>query len=210
MNSRPHPLRMLWPLLACAFLLGGCLTPTASTLHTLQPLRQQPLGSGFADFKEIVLLMPVQLAPHLQGRGLLNRQPTGASTASATHLWAGPLDQQIGQQIVAALKDFLTTDNVALYPGPRFAAIRYQLEVEMSEFSGNGGAFTTVAVWTLSDAVGKTILHRKTFRQDQPIDKPDYSGYVASASQAVADLSKEMAQALLAARRSQPEPPIRP
>lgn len=210
MNSRPHPSRMLWSLLASAFLLGGCLAPTASTLHALQPLRQQPLGSEFADFKEIVLVMPVQLAPHLQGRGLLNRQPTGASTASATHLWAGPLDQQIGQQIVAALKDFLATDNVALYPGPRFAAVRYQLEVEMSEFSAIDGAFVTTAIWTLSDAAGKTMLHRKTFRQTQPIDKPDYSGYVASASQAVADLGKDIAQALLAARRSQPEPQVRP
>lgn len=205
-----HPSRILWPLLACAFLLGGCLTPTASTLYTLQPLRQPPLGAEFADFKEIVLLMPVQLAPQLQGRGLLNRQSSGASTASTTHLWAGPLDQQIGQQIVAALKDFLASDNIALYPGPRFATIRYQLEVEMSEFSGNGDTFSTIAVWTLSDAISKTILHRKTFRQTQPIDKPDYSGYVASASQAVANLSKEMAQALLAARRSQPEPPVRP
>jgi len=104
----------------------------------------------------------------------------------------------------------LGTDNVAVYPGPRFGVIRFQLEVEMNEFSGNGGSFTTTAVYTLSDTTNKAIVERKTFRQTRPIDKPDYSGYVTSASQAIADLSKEAATALLAARRSQPTLPVRP
>ena len=50
----------------------------------------------------------------------------------------------------------------------------------------------------------KTILIRKTFRQTRIIDKPDYSGYVANASQAIADLSYVAASSLLAAHRSQP------
>jgi len=200
-------LRRLWLPLACALLLGGCLaTTTTNTLYALQPIRQQPLGREFNNFEEIILLMPVQLAPHLQGRGLISQKASGEARTSATHLWAGPLEQQIAQQIVANLKDALATDNVAAYPGPRFGAVRYQLEIEMNEFSGNGQSFTTTAVYTLSDAADKTILTRKTFRQTRPIDKPAYSGYVASASEAIADLSTETATALLAARRSQPAP----
>ena len=211
MNFRLPTVRTQWLLLACVFLLSGCIAPTTTnSLYTLQPIRQQPLGHEFSDFKEIILLMPVQLAPHLQGRGLINQRTSGEASTSASHLWAGPLDQQIGQQIVANLKDSLATDNVAVYPGPRFGVIRYQLEVEMNEFTGNDGSFTTIAVYTLSDAVGKNILQRKTFRQTRPIDKPDYSGYVTSASQAIADLSKEAATVLLAARRSQPSIPVRP
>ena len=154
--------------------------------------------------------MPVQLAPHLQVRGLLNQQAPGEARASATHLWAGPLDQQVSQQIVAGLKDLLATEHIAAFPGPRFGAIRYQIEVELNEFSGNGQEFTTTAVYTISDAAAKTILSRKTFRQTRPIDKSEHSSYVASASQAIADLSKEIADALLIARRTQPEPRNRP
>jgi hypothetical protein len=211
MNFRLPAVCTQWSLLVCALLLSACLAPTTTnSLYTLQPIRQQPLGHEFSDFKEIILLMPVQLAPHLQGRGLINQRSSGEASASANHLWAGPLDQQIGQQIVANLKDLLATDNVAVYPGPRFGDLRYQLEVEMNEFSGNDGSFTTTAVYTLSDTTNKAILQRKTFRQTQPIDKRDYSGYVTSASQAIADLSKEAATALLAARRSQPTLPVRP
>jgi len=211
MNNRLIVLGKQWPLLVCALLLSACLAPTATnTLYTLQPVRQQPLGGAFNDFKEIILLMPVQLAPHLQGRGLISQRSGGEARTSANHLWAGPLDQQIGQQIVSNLKDLLATDNIALYPGPRFGSVRYQLEVEMSEFSGNGRSFTTIAVCTVSDSVHKAIVSRKTFRQTRDIDNPDYSGYVTSASQALADLSKETAAVLLAARRSQPLPSTHP
>jgi len=204
MNSRRLCPRSLCLAALCAFLLSACLTPTTSTLHTLHPVHQQPLARDFSGFSGMILLMPVRLAPHLQGRGLIDKQPDGATRASVTHLWAGPLDEQIGQQMVGALKDLLATDNIGLYPGPRFGAVRYQLEVEMNEFSGDGRTFATVAVYTVSDSVAKTILTRKTFRQAQTIDKPDYSGYVAQASQAIADLSKEAAAALLTAHRSRP------
>ncbi|MCL2789100.1 MAG: PqiC family protein [Desulfobulbus sp.] len=203
MNSHDLCPRSLCLAALCALLLSACLTP-ATTLHTLQPVRQQPLRQDFANFSALILLMPVQLAPHLQARGLIDRLPDGAAHTSTTHLWAGPLDEQIGQQMVNDLRDLLATDHIGLYPGPRFGDIRYQLEVEMSEFSGDGHAFTIVAVYTISDSAAKTILTRKAFRQTRTIATPDYSGYVASASQAIADLSKETASALLAAHRSQP------
>ena len=203
MNSRlPYP-RFLCLAALCALLLSACMT-ASPTLHTLQPIRQQPLAQDFADSSALILLMPVRLAPQLQRRGLLDRQPNGASRASTTHLWAGPLDEQIGQQVVNNLKDLLATDNVGLYPGPRFGKVRYQLEIEMDEFSGDGHDFTTVAVYTVSDSATRTILARKTFRQTRPLDKADYSGTVANASQALADLSVDAATALLAARRAQP------
>lgn len=200
-----------WPLLLWTLLLSACLGPSnTTTLHTLQPVRQQPLALDWKNVHDLTLLMPVQLAPHLQVRGLLNQQTPGEARASATHLWAGPLEQQVSQQIVAGLKDLLATENIAAFPGPRFGTIRYQIEVELNEFSGNGQQFNTTAVYTLSDAAAKTILARKTFRHTLPIDKPEHSSYVASASQAIADLSTEIAAALLAARRMQPEPQSRP
>jgi len=202
MNIRRLCPRFLRLTALCALLLSACSTP--ATLHTLQPIRQQPLGQDFADFSALILLMPVRLAPQLQGRSLVNGFPDGASRIAATHLWAGPLDEQIGQQMVNNLRDLLATDHIGLYPGPRFGNVRYQLEIEMNEFSGDDHTFTIVAVYTVSDSAARTILTRKTFRQTQDIDKADYSGYVASASQAIADLSRETAAALLAAHRSQP------
>lgn len=203
--------RKPWPLLLVALLLAACLGPSnTTTLHTLQPIRQQPLSTDWEKLPDITLLMPVQVAPHLQVRGLINQVAPGEARASASHLWAGPLEQQISQQIVAGLKDLLGSENIAAFPGPRFGTIFYQIEVELSEFSGNEQLFNTIAVYTISNAVTKTLLSRKTFRQTLPIDTPAYSSTVASASQAIADLSKEIATALLDAHRLQPKPVSHP
>jgi uncharacterized lipoprotein YmbA len=194
-------------LLLCTLLLSACVAgPTANTLYTLQPARQERLGQEFSGFGEMILIMPVRLAPQLQGRGLVNQRSATESKASLNHLWAGPLEQQIAENIVSNLKDFLGTDNVAVYPGPRYGVIRYQVEIEINDFSGFEQSFTTRAVCTLSDAASKTMLYRKSFQQTRHIDKPDYSGYVEHASQAIGDLSKELAAALLATRQSQTIP----
>jgi uncharacterized lipoprotein YmbA len=196
-----------WFLL-CTLMLSACIAgPTANTLHTLQPVQQDRLGGGLAGFDAMILIMPVRLAPQLQGRGLITQRSATESKASANHLWAGPLEQQIAENIAGNLKNLLGTDNVAVYPGPRYGVFRYQLEVEINEFSGLEQSFTTRAVYTLSDTSAKTILSRKTFQQTLPIDKPDYSGYVGTAYQALGDLSKEVAAALLVAQHPQPTAP---
>jgi len=197
----------VWFLL-CTLMLSACIAgPTANTLHTLQPVQQERLGGGLSGFDAMILIMPVRLAPQLQGRGLISQRSATEFKASASHLWAGPLEQQIAENIAGNLKSLLGTDNVAVYPGPRYGVTRYQIEIEINEFSGREQAFTTRAVYTLSDPAVKTILSRKTFQQTLPIDKPDYSGYVSAASKTLGDLSKEMAAALLAAHHPQPTAP---
>lgn len=183
----------LWAL-ALLVSLSGCLAQSKpATLHSLQPPVQQPLTSRPVAIQGLVLLMPIQAAPHLQSRNLLVQRPDGEAQATSGHLWTATLDRQIGQRMTVALQQLLATDNIAQYPGPRYGAIGYQIELEVQEFSGDGHNFTTQATYTISDMARKTILRRKTFHQQRTIDKPDYSGYVASASQALADLSREVA-----------------
>jgi uncharacterized lipoprotein YmbA len=187
------------PWLAVALLLGGCLIPTrTATLYSLQPMHQQPLRPAAAPPAGMILLMPIQVAPHLQGRSLLYLDDSGESRNSAGHIWSATLDRQIGQRMTVQLQDLLATANVALYPGPRFGDIRCQVEIELQEFSGNARLFSSLATYTISDTTAKRILTRKTFRQNRVLDNPDYFGYVTSASQAVADLSREVAITLLA------------
>ena len=198
-------------LLACAVLLSACFAGAKpSTLHSLRPMAQERLGSDFAGWGEMILVMPVRLAPQLQERSLLLRNETGETTASLNHRWAGPLDQEIAETIAVNLKTLLGTDNVGVYPGPRYGLTRYQLEVEMSGFTSDRGIFTLQAVYTISDATAKTMLQRKSVHITQAIDKPDLSGYVEAASRSVDQLSRTMAEALIAVRQSQPVPKNRP
>jgi len=209
MTPRITALPPLGLLLLGALLLSACIgSPTANTLYTLQPARQPPLARDFKDFNEMILILPIRLAPTLQGRGLVRHGSPVESRTAVNHLWAGPLDEQIAATVAADLKELLATANIAVYPGPRFGASRYQVEIEINEFSGPEQAFTLAAVYTLSDSSARAILARKNFQQTRAIDKPDYSGYVETASQALGDLSREVAAALIASRHH-PSPSTR-
>jgi len=199
---------LLLPLLYGVMLtLAGCLASTnPATLYSLQRLNQEPLQVQAAPLQEMILVMPVRVAPHLQGRSLLYQQPTGETRAAATHLWAAALDKQLGQKVTTDLQFLLGSTNVTLFPGPRYATAKYQVEIEVQEFSGGDKIFSTLATYTLSDRFAKTILARKNFRQNRPIDNPGYSGYVASASHAASDLSREIALSLLAVHRPHSTP----
>lgn len=186
-----------WALLFCALVLSACLSgprPVALySLHPLPPNQQQEMTDPSVD---MILVMPVRLAPQLRERGLrIQRSPT-ESVVLSSHLWAGPLDQQVTNIITANLKELMATDNVVAYPGPRFSMPRYQVEIELNEFIGNEHLFTIHAVATISDIDLKTIISRKSFRQTQTVNKRDYTGYVNAASRAIADLSREVATVL--------------
>jgi len=205
MNVRRYS-RCLFHLLVLFFLLlpSACLkSPVPNALYTLHATEEKPLGNEFVNFKDMILVMPVRMAPQLQNRGLLYQHSPNEAKSAANHLWAGPLDQQIAASITANLKILLATDNVAVFPGPRFGKTRYQVEVEIQDFSGDANSFSISAVYTISDNTSYTILQRKSFQQRQINTPAGFSGYAASASSALGALSREVSLALITAHRSQ-------
>nr|WP_320009810.1 PqiC family protein [uncultured Desulfobulbus sp.] len=179
--------------------LAGCLssTPTA-TLYSLQRINQPPLAPGGHGTQEMILVLPVRIAPHLQGRSLLYQQEDGEARAAASHLWSASLDKQLATQLTGQLQQLLATANVSLFPGPRYAQAGYLVELEVEEFSGDGSSFRTLATYTISDRKEKVLRLRKIYQHQSTIDTTGYTGYVHAASYALADLSKEVARSLAA------------
>jgi len=185
-------------LLALVLSLAGCLSSTqTATLYSLQSINQPPIVAEDQRVKEIILVLPVQVAPHLQGRSLLYQQRDGEARAAASHLWSASLDKQLAVHLTSQLQQLLATANVSLFPGPRYAQPAYQVELEVGEFSGDGKKFQTRATYTISDRRKQAICLRKIYQQKSSIDTPEYTGYVHAASRALADLSREIAQSLV-------------
>lgn len=191
----------------CILLLTACFAGNKpATLYTLQPQGPSRPATIQSTIDGLIMVMPVRLAPQLQNRGLMLRSSASSAKASASHLWAGPLDQQIGETVTANLKAMLATDNVATYPGPRYGTTRYQLELEISVFSGDEHSFQLQATYTLSDVSAKRMVLRKSFNKQLETATPDIGGFVDAASRAVSDLSQEAAMALMAQHLNQPHP----
>lgn len=193
----------------CAFFLAACIGRGPEvTLHTLQTDPQPALDNAFAGFSDMILLLPVRLAPQLKGRGLFRRLSANEARASVNHLWAGPLDEQVGEALAGNLRELLATPNIALFPGPRYGVSRYQVEVELNEFSGDDQGFTIGAVYTISDPAARVMLRRADFQTTLPIGRAGFSEAAAAAAQSVTELSRALAGALLAVHHPQP-PPVR-
>lgn len=188
-------------LFLCLLLITGCVGKQVTlNQYTLTRIADQSLGGEtFKETRQVILVGPVALPALLKRTGIVTRpDDTATVKTSDTHLWAGPLEEQIATTVVDELATLLGTSQTAVYPGPRFSMTRYQVELEFHRFDGAmEREFTCDIIWTISDTTARTILVRRDFSSTTAIDRPGYSGYVDSASQAVHMLSKTIAQALL-------------
>ena len=181
--------------LVLALSLSGCVSrPAPTTVYVLEPLPQTRMTQK-TRLPGLVLVMPVRLPPQLRQKSIVVEEAEGPKVLVG-HLWAGPLDEQIGANLAADLQQLLGSADVALYPGPRYSRARYQVETELTRFSGDDRLFTLQGVVTVSDPGERRILSRQSFTRTAPVEGRGYSAYVTAASQTVGALSREIAATL--------------
>ena len=175
--------------------LSGCVSrPAPTTVYMLEPLPQTAASHNLR-LPGLVLVMPVRLPPQLRQKSIVVEEEEGPKVLVG-HLWAGPLDEQIGANLAADLRQLLGSADVALYPGPRYSRARRQVEIELSRFSGDDRLFTLQGVVTISDPGERRILSRKSFTRAAAVAGKGYSAYVTAASETVGALSREIAATL--------------
>ncbi len=190
----------LWLPLIIALLLSGCFNQSPNiSLYLLSPLPpKSTLTTKNGPFNAMTIVMPVRLAPQLNQTGMFVRVTPERSHISTHHLWSAPLEKQITETLSANLSRQLHTASFTIYPGPRFGNFVYSVEVDIQDFSPFGEKFTIQAVWTINSLPQKSILKRAAFSKTLDSPQQDYDGYVKSASDAVSQLSQEIADALRA------------
>lgn len=197
--SQNHPHHLLTGLvLLVGLAVGGCVgKPAPTTVYTLAPLAASPASAAApTPSPGMIMILPVQLPPHLRQQSIVVEEAGTAPRAVLGHLWAGPLDAQISSSLVANLQTLLASPNVALYPGPRYARPRLQVETEIIHFSGDLQHFTLRAVTTISDIQQRHILSRQAFSRTAALGAPSYTAYAQAASETLAALAEELAAVL--------------
>ncbi len=177
--------------------LSGCISkPAPTTVYVLEPLPAGTRAIQTGQEAAMIMVMPVRLPPQLRQNSIVMEERGAAPQVVVGHLWAGPLDEQIGANLVANLQTLLASPNVALYPGPRYSKARYQVETEIIRFSGDSKEFTLRAVTTISDPLERRIISREAFDQTVTIEGMGYGAYVAAASKTLGLLSGNIAASL--------------
>ncbi len=195
-------------IILLVFLVSGCIgKPSPVSNYYLQATAVSSEAARHAgkvklEDREIIALGPVDLPPELDRAGIVVKTGNRAIQVSRTSVWSGPLDELMAVALVRNLSHILQTDQVGIYPGPRYAEIRYQVELEVIEFSGDlETEFICEIIWSLSDNRQSRILARKRYRNREVLQSDDYESYVSAASRSLNGLSEEIAPALVKAAK---------
>jgi len=120
------------------------------------------------------------------------------------NLWASPLQNNISRVVAQNLVVLLGTPHVTLFPQTVSVDAEYHVAIEVQRFdSALGEAAMLDAAWTVRRMKdGKTETGRTTVRE--AVQENGYEAVAAAHSQAVAQLSRDIADAVQALKRLAP------
>ena len=200
LKSRPRARTLLTSLCSIMLWVGlaGCsfLKPAKSTAryYALTPVAATQSGSGSL----AVGLGQVKLPTYLFNTSLAVRKGTNEVEYLDSALWAERLDAGFQRVLAADLAIVLPTDQVRLSAWPR-DDVSAELYVTIEQFDVDaGGQGVLVARWRILSPGGEKILKAGGSRlvREGPPPNAGASGAVATLSGLVADLSRQLAQAL--------------
>ena len=140
-------------------------------------------------------LGPVKLAAYLDRNELVTRVSPTEVTYSTTDRWAEPLATTFAAVLLQDLSVVLDTNHILAYPWAE--RVDYQVEVDVSQFDcDSSGNTRLVARWRVRDVRNDTYLLAKETTVAHSQAPGDNGARVAALSDALRDLSQDIAGAL--------------
>jgi uncharacterized lipoprotein YmbA len=188
--------------LAVAFttlLLAGCGGGSQRVeFYTLNPLTgvQAKINTPTTDQKLSIGVGPVEIPEILDRPQIVTRTGPNKLNINEFHRWAGRLDVNFGQVLAENISLLLATDKVVVYPWQADFKPHYRVELEIRYFEGQWGKDVFLeAIWRVSGQQSQqTPSVQKSVIREALSPEQDYEALVAAHSQAIAQLSREIAK----------------
>jgi uncharacterized lipoprotein YmbA len=189
-------------LLLGAFLtlLGGCGTSGPSRFYLLSLPNEPSAAAQNMDEGPSIEIGPVSLPDYLDRQQIVVRSDRNELRLAEYDRWAEPLKANFTRILAGNLSDMLSTNRVTLFSGTMAMEAAYRVAVDVTSFeAGPDGTVSLDARWVLikNDKAQGHLMHNSCIRK--PIDDvDDFSALVSAKSDALADLSREIAEAIKA------------
>lgn len=200
MRACLHHSKLTLLLLTVAW-LGGCATtsPTVDyyTLTSDTALRAEanpaancrdhPVGIG-----------PVYWPKYLRQPQIVTRTGPNRLAFDEFHRWAGSLEDDFLQALRDDLSYLLQSDRVVNYRTRDRFDSGYRVGLDVQQFDGTPGSTVTLEVlWGIAEQQSNEELVIRNARIEQAVAGEDYEAYVRAKSQAIAELSRQIAGELI-------------
>jgi uncharacterized protein len=179
-------------------IFSGCRSAVSPVkFYTLSSIRAMESQAPQASPRQNVTIGigPAQFPDYLDRPQIVTRSGPNTLKVSEFKRWGGKLDQDFINIFADNLSILLATDRVVIYPWKAQVSPDYRIALDVHQFEGQIGDSVLLNVtWTLQSREGgaealpvtRSIIH-------QPVSGQDYDAMVSAYSQAVAELSREVA-----------------
>jgi uncharacterized lipoprotein YmbA len=181
-----------------AVLLAGCGgSPTPVEFYTLNSLSgmTQQANPADADQNIAIGIGPVNIPKILDRPQIVTRTGPNKIKVDEFHRWAGPLQAGVAQVLAENISLLLATDQVVVYPWEVDFKPHYRIALDIRYFEGQLGENVVLdVVWRVSGQENQKMQAVKRSVIKEPLSATDYEALVAAKSQAIGQLSHEIAQ----------------
>jgi len=192
----------LWLLAVFSLFIAGCL----SSFTTPQPDRTRFYAltataegdAAPASLDDIVLgVGPVRLPGYLDHEEIVTRVAPNRFDVAQNDRWIEPLEEDVSRVLAQNLYTLLKSERIVRFPWPSSRRVTHQLDVEILSFEPTAANEAQLAArWMIVDAATKQPLASKTSVIKRPIQGATKEAAVDALSATLADLSREMAEAI--------------
>jgi uncharacterized lipoprotein YmbA len=186
------------------FVLAGCSfldpKPDPSRFFALTSLpRTAQRAQDAAGANALALgIGPIKFPGYLDRQQLVTRISQNRFAVAENDRWAEPLEENFSRVLSQNLSILLQTDRILASPWQRSQQPIYQVQVEVLRFEPTAEQLVELwGRWSIIDGTKKTVSVRETYLTLPTRDKSTEAS-VAALSEAVADMSREIAGAIRA------------
>lgn len=188
---------LLVVLFFIATLVAGCAENPATRLHILESIQSKAdqLNSQSVTNKHVGI-REIKLPTYLDRPQIVTRVGANQLVLSYSHQWAEPLSKSVARVLTEQLDAELGNVHVFAYPWSRTLAIDAEVEVRIDQFEMVDKQNCVLDVnWLVWPKASKTAITYHSMIT-VAVDSPDYSRLVTAHSEALTQLSKQIANSL--------------
>lgn len=185
--------------LTSLLMLAGCARTQPARFYLLSPLPgAERTGEAQKATSQLVLTVgPVKLPQYLDRPQIVTRLTSNRLKLAEMDRWGEPLAETFARVLAENLSGLLATDKITIFPRSEVAKNDYQVMVEVFRFEGEpGGAASLQAWWSIVPGGGEETLVARKSAREMATATQGYEGLVAAQSALLAELSREIAEAI--------------
>lgn len=186
--------------------MAGCGTSSPAKLYTLTAVNIQKLSEKPVSLEKYVpvAIGPVEIPDYLDRPEIVIRADQNQLILSEVDLWGGVLKSDINRVLIENISSLLAGDRILVVAWKAAMSEAYRVPVVLSRFDASpNGNMILKSRWAVIEKEGKSFEFFRESDITLPVKGSSYSSVVAAMSEALGELSKDIAMGITSVTKKQ-------